>query len=89
MPETALFRCSDSGFFRIFTRWLPAPGVLHPYPIVRFLTTHPRWELHVCRSAPTDLCGVLSDARPYRVQCGHSATYHLILGTSRIGCGFP
>jgi retron-type reverse transcriptase len=28
----------------IFTRWLPAPRVLHPYPVVRFLATHPRWE---------------------------------------------
>src|SRR6266849_10629862 len=25
----------------IFTRWLPAPRVLHPFPIVRFLATHP------------------------------------------------
>src|SRR5271155_1834633 len=29
---------------RIFQRWLPAPRVLHPYPIARFLATHPRWE---------------------------------------------
>jgi hypothetical protein len=29
---------------RIFKRWLPAPRVLHPYPVVRFLATHPRWE---------------------------------------------
>ena len=28
----------------IYTRWLPAPRVLHPYPTVRFLATHPRWE---------------------------------------------
>jgi hypothetical protein len=28
----------------IFTRWLPAPRVLHPYPLARFLATHPRWE---------------------------------------------
>src|SRR5271168_2643484 len=28
----------------IFTRWLPAPRVLHPYPTARFLATHPRWE---------------------------------------------
>jgi hypothetical protein len=28
----------------IFKRWLPAPRVLHPYPVVRFLATHPRWE---------------------------------------------
>ena len=29
---------------RIFKRWIPAPRVLHPYPIARFLATHPRWE---------------------------------------------
>ena len=23
---------------------IPAPRVLHPYPLVRFLATHPRWE---------------------------------------------
>jgi hypothetical protein len=28
----------------IFQRWIPAPRVLHPYPIARFLATHPRWE---------------------------------------------
>ena len=30
----------------LFTRWIPSPRVLHPYPnpIVRFLATHPRWE---------------------------------------------
>jgi RNA-directed DNA polymerase len=25
-------------------RWIPAPRVLHPYPVARFLATHPRWE---------------------------------------------
>ena len=29
---------------RIFKRWIPAPRVLHPYPVARFLATHPRWE---------------------------------------------
>ena len=29
---------------RISTHWIPAPRVLHPYPVVRFLATHPRWE---------------------------------------------
>ena len=29
---------------RISTHWLPAPRVLHPYPVVRFLATPPRWE---------------------------------------------
>jgi RNA-directed DNA polymerase len=28
----------------IFERWIPAPRVLHPYPLERFLATHPRWE---------------------------------------------
>ena len=28
----------------IFARWIPAPSVLHPYPIARFLATHPRWK---------------------------------------------
>ena len=27
-----------------FERWIPAPRVLHPYPLERFLATHPRWE---------------------------------------------
>jgi RNA-directed DNA polymerase len=26
----------------IFERWIPRPGTLHPYPIVRFDATHPR-----------------------------------------------
>jgi RNA-directed DNA polymerase len=29
---------------RIFKRWIPAPRVSHPYPMDRFLATHPRWE---------------------------------------------
>jgi len=29
---------------RISARWVPAPRVLHPYPVERFLATHPRWE---------------------------------------------
>ncbi len=37
-------RMSWDRVLRIFKRWLPAPRVLHPYPIVRFLATHPRWE---------------------------------------------
>ena len=28
----------------IFQRWIPAPRVLHPYPLERFVATHPRWE---------------------------------------------
>ncbi len=28
----------------IFQRWIPAPRVLHPYPLERFLATHPRWK---------------------------------------------
>jgi RNA-directed DNA polymerase len=28
----------------IFQQWSPAPRVLHPYPLERFVATHPRWE---------------------------------------------
>jgi RNA-directed DNA polymerase len=28
----------------IFQQWIPAPRVLHPYPLERFVATHPRWE---------------------------------------------
>jgi RNA-directed DNA polymerase len=28
----------------IFARWIPVPRVLHPYPMERFIATHPRWE---------------------------------------------
>ncbi len=28
----------------IFARWIPVPRVLHPYPLERFVATHPRWE---------------------------------------------
>jgi RNA-directed DNA polymerase len=28
----------------LFTRWIPEPRVLHPYPEQRFAATHPRWE---------------------------------------------
>ena len=28
----------------IFERWIPEPRILHPYPLERFLATHPRWE---------------------------------------------
>ena len=37
-------RAAWDRFLPIFTQWLPAPRVLHPYPIVRFLATHPRRE---------------------------------------------
>jgi hypothetical protein len=37
-------RVSWERALRNFKRWLPAPRVLHPYPLVRFLATHPRWE---------------------------------------------
>jgi RNA-directed DNA polymerase len=29
-----------------FQQWIPAPGVLHRYPLERFVATHPRWELY-------------------------------------------
>jgi hypothetical protein len=28
----------------ILDRWIPVPRVLHPYPMDRFVATHPRWE---------------------------------------------
>jgi RNA-directed DNA polymerase len=28
----------------IFDHWIPAPRVLHPYPLERFRATHPRWK---------------------------------------------
>jgi RNA-directed DNA polymerase len=28
----------------IYTRWIPTLRILHPYPIARYLATHPRWE---------------------------------------------
>jgi RNA-directed DNA polymerase len=28
----------------IFQQWIPAPRVLHPYPLERFVAAHPRWE---------------------------------------------
>jgi RNA-directed DNA polymerase len=28
----------------LFARWIPVPRVLHPYPMERFVATHPRWE---------------------------------------------
>ena len=37
-------RASWDRVARVFPQWIPAPRVLHPYPIVRFLATHPRWE---------------------------------------------
>jgi RNA-directed DNA polymerase len=37
-------RAAWDRFLPIFTQWLPTPRVLHPYPIARFLATHPRWE---------------------------------------------
>jgi len=29
---------------RISARWIPAPRVRHPYPVIRFLAIQPRWE---------------------------------------------
>jgi RNA-directed DNA polymerase len=28
----------------ISQRWIPIPRVMHPYPMERFIATHPRWE---------------------------------------------
>ena len=46
----ALSRRSQTGMLPwdrlrpIFSRWIPLPRVLHPYPSVRFAAIHPRWE---------------------------------------------
>ena len=29
---------------RLVARWLPKPGITHPWPEQRFAVTHPRWE---------------------------------------------
>ena len=29
---------------RLADRWLPPPRILHPWPELRFVVTHPRWE---------------------------------------------
>src|ERR1700675_1854940 len=50
---------------RIFPRWIPAPIVWHPYIMVRFLATHPRWEPYAY--ALVRICaGAISNDRPYR-----------------------
>jgi group II intron reverse transcriptase/maturase len=46
---------------RIFTHWLPAPRVLHPYPVVRFLATHPRWEPYALKRSYGSVRGALSE----------------------------
>lgn len=37
-------RISWARIARIAADWLPAPRILHPWPSVRFLVNHPRWE---------------------------------------------
>jgi group II intron reverse transcriptase/maturase len=46
---------------RISTRWIPAPRVLHPYPIVRFLATHPRWEPYASKRSYGSVRGAVSE----------------------------
>ena len=46
---------------RISTRWLPAPRVLHPYPIVHFLATHPRWEPYASTRSYGSVRGAVSE----------------------------
>ena len=45
---------------RIATRWIPAPRVLHPYPVVRFLATHPRWEPYASKRLYGSVRGAVS-----------------------------
>ena len=46
---------------RIFAAWLPAPRVLHPYPAVRFLATHPRWEPYALTRPYGSVRGAVSE----------------------------
>ena len=46
---------------RIFARWIPAPHVLHPYPTVRFLATHPRWEPYASTRSYGSVRGAVSE----------------------------
>jgi group II intron reverse transcriptase/maturase len=46
---------------RIATRWIPAPRVLHPYPVVRFLATHPRWEPYASKRSYGSVRGAISE----------------------------
>jgi RNA-directed DNA polymerase len=45
----------------IFARWIPAPRVLHPYPVVRFLVTHPRWEPYALKRSYGSVRGAVSE----------------------------
>ena len=46
---------------RIFATWLFAPRVLHPYPAVRFLATHPRWKPYGLTRPYGSLRGAVSE----------------------------
>ena len=46
---------------RISTRWISAPRVLHPYPVVRFLATHPRWEPYALKRLYGSVRGAVSE----------------------------
>ena len=37
-------RTTRSAINRLVARWLPKPGITHPWPEQRFAVTHPRWE---------------------------------------------
>jgi RNA-directed DNA polymerase len=37
-------RTTRSAINRLVARWLPKPGITHPWPEKRFAVTHPRWE---------------------------------------------
>jgi hypothetical protein len=44
---------------RLVERWIPAPRVLHPYPITRFTATHPRWKPYA-RVTHVRFCAVVA-----------------------------
>src|SRR5215472_4026122 len=46
---------------RIATHWIPAPRVLHPYPVLRFLATHPRWEPYALTHPYGSVRGAVSE----------------------------
>src|SRR5215472_13412292 len=46
---------------RLSAHWLPVPRVLHPYPVVRFLATHPRWEPYASTRLYGSVRGAVSE----------------------------
>ena len=51
---------------RLAVRRLPQPRVLHPHPENRVAVRYLKQGPYAVMSVQTDLCGWLSDLRPYR-----------------------